>query len=67
MFREIRSLVAIRARSPFDALATLACPGQALGPRLRRPLLKPGVYLKAWAFGMTPSTLDIDGGHATIE
>jgi len=32
--------VPTRARSPFDALATLARSGQALAPRLRRPRLK---------------------------
>jgi hypothetical protein len=37
----------IHARSPFDALAALACSGQALAPpRYARPRLKPRVYQK---------------------
>jgi hypothetical protein len=31
-------------------------PGGSLGPRLRRPRLKPGVYRKTRAFGMTQLT-----------
>jgi hypothetical protein len=35
-----------------NPIASIA--GDPSAPRLRRPRLKPGVYLKARAFGMTP-------------
>ena len=39
----------------------------SLGPRLRRPQLKLGVYQKARAFGMTPSETDeIQTAHCVI-
>jgi hypothetical protein len=49
--------VLLRARSPFDSPSQMlrVRSGQALAPRLRRPRLKSGVYLKARGFGMTPS------------
>ena len=55
----------IRARSPFGALAPLACSGQAL-PRGCRPRLKPRVYLKTGAFGMTASELIVILDHSSM-
>ena len=45
-----QSVVALHARSPFDALASLACSGQALGP-----------LVKARAYGMTPHVVISNG------